>query len=96
MKVSEIAALAQGLAPFVHDVVGESITPLTSRLAEIEARPAVKDGDPGPQGEIGPAGPQGEPGPPGEISRAVVPPELAAEVAIAVRMLHELPPLAEP
>jgi len=45
-------------------------------------------GQRGPQGESGPIGP---PGPSGDYG--ILPPELAGEVAIAARMLHELPPI---
>lgn len=71
MDRNAIAALAKGVAPFVREVVAETVAPLVARLAELEARPTEK-GDPGergaegPQGQIGPPGPEGPPGPKGD------------------------------
>lgn len=95
MKETEVAALAKGLVPFVRDVVGEAVTPLTARLAEVEARPPTP-GPQGPQGEFGPPGPPGQQGDPGDIGKTLVPPELAEAIASAVRTLHEAPPIMEP
>src|SRR5580765_1281925 len=55
---------------------------------------AVPLPEPGPAGL---AGERGEKGEPGEVDlRAVMlPPEVAAEVALAVRTLHEAPPCPE-
>lgn len=101
MDRAEIVALAEGLVPFVREVTDEKLTPLAVRLAELEARP-IEKGDPGPQGEgglPGPPGPIGEVGPAGPKGGidldAMLPIELAAEVARAVRTLHEAPLLIE-
>lgn len=89
MNRSEIAALAEGMVPFVRECVSEATAPLTARIAELEARPAEKGaaGEQGPQGEAGPSGP---PGPMGETN-IMLPPEVAEQVASAVRLLHESP-----
>ena len=78
MDDSDLNELAQGLVPFVREVVD----PIEKRIAKLEARP-IEKGDPG---ERGPPGPKGESG-----ELAMLPPELAEQVASAVRMLHELP-----
>jgi hypothetical protein len=39
---SEIEALAAGMAPFVRDCIAEATAPLIARIAELEARPAMK------------------------------------------------------
>lgn len=81
MERTEIAALAEGMVPFVREVVD----PIEKRIAELEARPIEKgaDGSPGPEGPPGPKGDSGE--------LAPLPPELAEQIASAVRMLHESP-----
>lgn len=108
MDRDAIAALAKGLVPFVREVTDEKLTPLAARLAELEARP-IEKGNPGERGEPGPAGadsivpgPQGPQGVKGEVgpagdlgANAMLPPELAAEVARVVRSLHEAPTFAE-
>ena len=43
MKDGELKALAQGLVPFVHDVIAEATAPLIARIAELEARPSLED-----------------------------------------------------
>ena len=85
MQRNDIAALAKGMVPFVREVVTDAVTPLNARLAELEARPIEKgaDGSPGPEGPPGPKGDSGE--------LAMLPPELAEQIASAVRMLHESP-----
>lgn len=93
MERSEIAALAKGLVPFVREAVSDALRPLSQRIAELEARP-VEKGDPGAPGPKGEAGAPGEPGPPGKsFHESILSPELAEQVADAVRMLHEAPPL---
>jgi len=69
----------------VTNCVAETITPLVTRLAQIEARP-IERGEKGPQGD---PGPQGPPGHVGHVS-----PELAMKIAAAARMLHESPALS--
>lgn len=93
MERADIAALAEGMVPFVRECVGEATAPLLARIAEVEARPVEKGtaGEQGPQGEAGPAGP---PGPMGETN-ITLPPELAEQVASAVRLLHESPPIEQ-
>jgi hypothetical protein len=54
MQRTEIAALAEGMVPFVRECVDDAVCKMT-----------------------------------------IVPPELAAQIASAVRMLHESPPLAQ-
>jgi hypothetical protein len=81
MDRTEIAALAEGMVPFVREVV----EPIERRISALEARP-IEKGDPGERGADGPPGPKGDSG---EI--AMLPPELAEQVASAVRMLHEAP-----
>lgn len=100
MDRTEIAALAEGLVPFVREVTDEKLTPLAIRLAKLEERPIEKGdsgekGDPGEKGADGNKGERGEPGPAGEQVIPVLPPEIAAEVARAVRTLHEAPLLIE-
>src|SRR5262245_22216380 len=97
MKENEVAALIRGLAPGIRKMVSDAMTPLTARMDGIEARPEVKaePGERGPQGEPGSPGERGPPGEPGEISKTFVPPELAEEVASAVRLMHETPPIEE-
>lgn len=64
-----------------------------ARLAELEVRP-VEKGDAGEKGTDGLPGPPGPSGPKGDSGElAVLSPELAGQVAIAVRMLHESPPI---
>lgn len=98
MDRTEIAALAEGLVPFVREVTDEKLTPLAARLAELEARP-IEKGETGPPGEGGPPGPIGEMGPAGPKGGidldAMLPPGIATEVARAVRLLHEAPLLVE-
>lgn len=66
-----------------------------ARLAELEVRPVLK-GDPGERGIDGSPGPEGPAGPKGDSGElAVLPPELAGQVALAVRMLHESPPIEQ-
>ena len=95
MNRDQIAALAKGMVPFVRDCVTEAVTPLTVRIGELEARP-IEKGEPG---ERGADGPQGPPGPQGErgadLTDALLPPELAEQVASAVRLLHESPPIEQ-
>ena len=81
MDEGQLNELARGLIPFVREVV----EPFEKRLAEVEARPIVK-GDPGEQGPPGPKGDSGE--------LALLPPELAEQIASAVRMLHESPAIS--
>jgi len=82
MDEGQLNELARGLVPFVREVVTDAVTVLGARLAELEARPMQK-GDPGEQGPPGPRGDSGE--------LAMLPPELAEQIASAVRMLHESP-----
>ena len=86
MNEDEIVDLAKGLVPFVREVVTEAVTPLAARMAELEARPLEK-GESGPPGLPGPKGDSGE--------LAVLPSELAEQVARAVRLLHESPPVEQ-
>jgi hypothetical protein len=67
MDLSEIAALAKGLVPFVREAIAAEVAPLIARIAELEARPVEKGetGDRGPQGETGAEGPRGHDGPSG-------------------------------
>jgi hypothetical protein len=94
MKENEVAVLIRSLTPGIRECVADAFTkiaaPLIARLAEIEARP-IQKGDAGEPGAPGPPGPPGPKGDSGEFS--VVPPELAAQVAEAVRLLHEAPPI---
>jgi len=83
-----IAALAEGMVPFVREVVTDALTTLSGRMAELEARP-IEKGDRGADGLPGPEGPPGPKGDNGELSP--LPAELAEQVALAVRMLHESP-----
>jgi hypothetical protein len=95
MDERTITALAKGLAPYARELVAEAVAPLTARLAELEAQP-VEKGDVGPQGQDGPPGPAGVQGPKGdsaELGSAMLPPELAEQVASAARLVHELPPV---
>jgi hypothetical protein len=93
MNRDEIAALAKGMVPFVREVVTEAVVSLSARIAELEARP-IKKGDAGERGVDGLPGPEGPPGPKGDNGElAMVPPELAEQVASAVRLLHESPPI---
>jgi hypothetical protein len=94
-----IAALAKGLVPFAREIVAEALSPVIVRLAELEARPIEKgepglQGHDGAQGPIGPEGPQGPKGDAAEVGLAMLPPELAEQIASAARLLHELPPIA--
>jgi len=66
----------------VKSYVDAGLGTLAARLAELEARP-IEKGDPGEQGPPGPKGDSGE--------LAMLPPELAEQIASAVRMLHESP-----
>jgi hypothetical protein len=88
MDDNDITELAKGMVPFVRDVVTEATAPLTARLAEIETRP-IEKGEAGASGQPGPEGPPGPKGDSGEL--ATLPPELAEQIASAVRMLHESP-----
>ena len=92
MDRNEIAALAKGMVPFVRELVTEAMAPLTARLAEIEARPPSPgpQGLTGPKGDIGPSGPAGPQGPPIDTT---LPAHLAEQVANAVRLLNESPPI---
>ena len=92
MDRNEIAALAKGMVPFVRELVTEAVAPLTARLAEIEARPPLPgpEGPVGPKGDIGPSGPAGAQGPPIDTT---LPTHLAEQVANAVRLLNESPPI---
>jgi hypothetical protein len=92
MDDSDITELAKGMVPFVRDCVSEVVTPLTARIAEFEARP-IPVAEKGADGLPGPAGPPGPKGDNGEL--AMLPPELAGQVALAVRMLHESPPIEQ-
>ena len=92
MQRHEIAALAEGMVPFVRECVTEAVALLTARIAELEARPLEKGAD-GRQGEDGLPGPPGPKGDSGEL--APLPPELAEQVASAVRLLHESPPIEQ-
>jgi hypothetical protein len=91
MKDDEIAALAKGMAPFVRECVVDALKAVDTRLSELEAREPV----PGPAGPQGETGAQGEVGPQGQSADILLSPELAEQVANAVRLLHESPPLAE-
>jgi hypothetical protein len=84
MDDGDLNELARGLVPFVREVVD----PLEKRIAEIEARP-IEKGERGVDGSPGPEGPPGPKGDSGEL--AMLPPELAEQIASAVRMLHESP-----
>lgn len=92
MNDEEITALANGMVPFVRECLDAATAPLLERMAALEARPLEK-GETGPQGECGPQGPPGPKGESGEM--ALLPPELAEQVASAVRQLHELPPIEQ-
>jgi hypothetical protein len=92
MEREAIAALAKGLVPFVREVVSEAVAPFTARIAELAARP-IEKGDAGERGAEGPPGPAGPQGDSGEL--AMLPPELAGQVASALRLLHESPPLEQ-
>lgn len=95
MDDNDITELAKGMVPFVRECVIEAVAPLTTRLAEFEVRPAIK-GDVGERGTDGSPGPAGPPGPKGDSGElAVLPPELAGQVANAVRLLHESPPIEQ-
>lgn len=90
MDDREIAALAEGMVPFVREVVTDSLIALTARMAELEARP------PAEKGEAGPAGPQGDRGeaaPPPDAQ--LLPPDLAEQVKSAIHLLHESPPIVQ-
>jgi hypothetical protein len=89
MDRNAIAILAKGLVPFVREVIAEATEPLTARIAELEARP-IEKGEAGEKGADGPPGPKGDSG-----ELAMVPPELAEQVALALRLLHESPPLKQ-
>jgi hypothetical protein len=91
MKDDEITALAKGMAPFVRDCVVDALKAVDARLGELEARAPV----PGPAGPQGEAGAQGEVGPRGESADILLSPELAQQVANALRLLHESPPIVE-
>jgi len=99
MDRNEIGALAKGLVPFVREAIAEALAPLDGRLTAIEARPPEK-GEAGPPGECGPQGPPGPAGAngiDGECgAKTMVPPDLAEQVASAVRLLHESPLLSQP
>ena len=95
MERAEIAALAEGMVPFVREVISEAVTPLIARLAGLEARP-VEKGDPGEKGTDGLPGAEGPPGPKGDSGElAMLPPEAAEQVALALRLLHESPTLEQ-
>ena len=70
MKAADALALAKALAASTREYVTLVIEPFTKRLDALEQRIAnVRDGQDGPQGEIGPPGergPAGEKGDPGE------------------------------
>jgi hypothetical protein len=68
MDDAEITALAQGMVPFVREVVTEAMAPLVARIAELEARP-IEKGDAGPPGPVGDPGPSGEKGEHGRDGR---------------------------
>ena len=87
MDDNDITELAKGMVPFVREVVTNAVTALGARLAELEARPIEKgaDGSPGPEGPPGPKGDSGE--------IPMLPPDLAEQIASAVRLLHESPPV---
>jgi integrin beta 3 len=59
MDRADITALAEGMVPFVREVVADGTASLAARLAELEARQIEK-------GDRGPAGPEGEKGKRGE------------------------------
>jgi hypothetical protein len=54
MNNSDIAALMAGMAPVIRDYVvlatAKEVAPLLARIAELEARPIAKDGEPGSPG----------------------------------------------
>lgn len=92
MDDNEMAALAEGMVPFVRECMTEATAPLIAKLAEFETRPIEK----GEAGTSGPPGPEGPPGPKGDSGElAMLPAELAEQVASAVRLLHESPDLLE-
>src|SRR5262245_28285828 len=77
MTDEQITALANGLVPFVREVVSAALAPLAARMDALEARPALEGppgppgrpgvaGEPGPQGSAGPAGEPGQQGAAGE------------------------------
>ena len=70
MIATEIDTLAAGLAPVIKDLM----TPLFTRMADLERRLAAvtngKDGEPGPPGEDGATGPVGPQGATGETGPA--------------------------
>ena len=77
----------------VKSYVDAELGTLAARLAKLEVRP-IEKGDPGDKGADGTPGPEGPPGPKGDSGElALLPPELAEQVASAVRMLHESPPI---
>jgi len=92
MHHDEITALAKGVAPFVRECVADALKAVDARLGELEARAPV----PGPAGPQGEAGARGEVGPRGESADISLSPELAQQVANAVRLLHEAPPVTAP
>jgi hypothetical protein len=95
MQRNDLAMLAKGLVPFVREYVADAVTPINARLAEIEARP-IEKGEPGERGTDGAPGAEGPPGPKGDSGElAMLPPELAEQVAIAVRTLHEAPTIEQ-
>ena len=67
---------------------------IDGELAVLKSREPIP-GPPGDRGEKGEAGPQGERGDTVFQGDTVLPPDLAAEVARAVRTLHEAPPPVE-
>ena len=77
----------------VKSYVDAELGTLVARIAELETRP-IEKGDPGASGPPGPEGPPGPKGNSGEL--VMVPPELAEQVASAVRLLHESPAIAAP
>jgi hypothetical protein len=90
MDRNTITTIAKSIVPFVREVVSDAVTPLAARLADLEARPVEK----GERGSDGSTGPEGAPGPKGDSGElAVLPPELADQVASAIRLLHESPPM---
>src|SRR4029077_10475888 len=107
LLAKELGAFANRLEREINLRVIAAVAEINRKAAEFELRMAmfeqkaavIKDGKPGKDGPPGPAGERGEKGEQGEagvvetINPAVttLPPELAAEVASAMRMLHETP-----
>ena len=78
----------------VLDVVDKPLRAMHERIKAVEARTPER-GEKGETGLIGPPGEKGDKGDAGRDADMMVPPELADQVASAVRVLHEAPPIVE-